>query len=84
MKAFLKTPSKFASTNTKMDKNRGSFFETFTNKLLFQYQMQSLELPPPPPLGPIFNLNKPIFPFVVASRRLVMAKTVMNNLLVNI
>ena len=82
MKVFRKTPSKFASKNTKMDKNRGSFLETFTNKLLFQYQMQPLELPSP--LGPIFNLNKPVFPFVVASRRLVMAKTVINNSLVNI
>ena len=81
MKAFRKTPSKFASKNTKMDKNRGSFLETFTNTLLLQYQMQPLELPP---LRPIFNLNKPIFPFVVASRRLVMTKTVINNLLVNI
>ena len=83
MKAFWKTPSKFASKNTKIVKNRGSFLETFTNKLLFQYKMQFLKLPPPS-LGPILNLNKPPFPFVVDCGRLVMVKTVINNLLVYI
>ena len=29
MKVFLKTPSKFASKNQKMAKNRGCFLETF-------------------------------------------------------
>ena len=48
MKAFRKTPSKFASKNTKMAKNRGSFLGTFTNELLFHHHMQCLKLPPEP------------------------------------
>ena len=81
MKAFWKTPSKFASKNTKMAKNRGSFLGTFTNELLFQHHMQCLKLPPP---DQFLTSANPILAFVMASRRLVMAKTLINNLLANI
>ena len=70
-----------------MAKNRGSFLGTFTNELLFQHHMQCLKLPPPPPPPPpdqFLTSANPILPFVMASRRLVMAKTLINNLLANI